>query len=70
VVEIKRMLPKITTTKASKAMLATTRRMEGKTMTWQITMAMVVGAVTKMMMTLGTAPMTPTMGKKKKGGRG
>jgi hypothetical protein len=66
VVEIKRMLAKITTTKASKAMLATTRRMEGKTMTRQITMAMLVGAVTKKTMTLGTTPMTPTMGKKTK----
>jgi hypothetical protein len=53
VVEPRRMLAKITTTKASKAMLATTRRMEGKTTTWQMTMAMLVGAVTKKTMTWG-----------------
>jgi hypothetical protein len=65
VVETRRML-KITTTNASKAILATTRRMEGKTTTRQMTMAMLVGAVTKKTMTLGTTPMTPMMGKKTK----
>jgi hypothetical protein len=68
VVKTRRMLAKITTTKASAAMLATTRKMEGKTTTTtrQMTMAMLVGAVTKKTMTLGTTPMTPTMGKKTK----
>jgi hypothetical protein len=66
VVETRRMLVKITTTNASKAILATTRRMEGKTTTRQMTMAMLVGAVTKKTMTLGTTPMTPMMGKKTK----
>jgi hypothetical protein len=47
-------------------MLATTRRMEGKTTTRQITMVMLVGVVTKKTMTLETTPMTPTMGKKTK----
>jgi hypothetical protein len=53
VVETKRILAKITTTKPSKAMLATTRRMEGKTTTRQMTMAMLVGAVTKKTMPWG-----------------